>query len=240
MPTLTRYTSPVIQRILMEIEEGEQQFDNELRGSDRMDAVLPVQVSAGREAICTAFSKDVSESGICIIAPQPFHQHDETRLKICGLRYQTPHMLATCCWAKPFNDCYWVSGWELDKASIDLQKVEDEEVRLGIDHRRIDRRRLALPVVVYQKNVRRKVHGFSRNISSGGVCLITNGPLKKSEYCLLEFIQSAKNERSEVTAECLWSTQIGPTYWISGWQFPRLDRVHETELLHFKDRKDRK
>ena len=233
MATLTQYASPEVERILNEIRVGESRFNDELRRSNREDAVLPVQVRSEDATGCWAFSKNVSEHGICLITPQTFQASDSTELQFCGLRYELDMMRATCSWSRPFCNSYRISGWQLD-SELDVPQIVQEDLWLDLEQRSIKRERVAIPVVVHQKNGQPKIHCFSRNVCTSGICLIGNEEPKPSDFSLLELVRS-NGERSQVVAECRWANCIGQSFWISGWKFPRLTRVQNFQKRYFQD-----
>lgn len=231
--TLTRYASPEVERILKEIRNGESQYDNDLRRSNREDLVLPIRIHTEDAVDCCAFSKDVSQGGVCLITPQAFQQKDRKNLQFHGLRYECDMMPATCSWARQFSNSHWISGWQLD-TDIDVAKILQEDLWLDVEQRSVERERLAIPVVVHQKNGQPKIHCFSRNICLSGVCLIGSEEPKTSDFSLLELFRS-NGETSRVTAECRWARRIGQSCWISGWQFPRLARIQKFQMRYFQN-----
>lgn len=227
----SHYASPEVVRILDEIRNSESQFDNDLRRSNREHVVLPVQVLTDNTIDCWSFSKDVSESGICLISPQRFESQDPRSLQFRGLRYECDMLQATCSWSRRFSNSYWISGWQLDN-QLDVPQILEEDLWLNVEQRDSDRERLAIPVVVHQKNNGPKIHCFSRNISPNGVCLIGNEEPATFDFSLLELVRS-NGRSSRVTAECKWARRIGKSCWISGWQFPRLARIQNFQMRFF-------
>ena len=165
--------------------------------------------------------------------PHTFQANDSTELRFCGLRYEPDMMRATCSWSSPYCNSYRISGWHLD-AEIDVPQIVQEDLWLDLEQRGLKRDRVAIPVVVHQKNGQPKIHCFSRNVSTSGICLIGNEEPQTSDFSLLELARS-NGGRSHVVAECRWTNRIGQSHWISGWQFPRLARVQNFQMRYFRD-----
>ena len=231
--SMTQYACPEVGRILAEIRGEESQAYRELRSSNREHVVLPMRINTPSGTDSWAFSKNVSDGGICLITADKFQESDKKELNFCGLRSEFGAMHGTCSWARPFSDSYWMSGWKLEQ-ELDVPKILEEDLWLDHEQRSIKRERFAIPVVVHQKNDRPTIYGFSRNICTSGICLIGNDEPKADDFSLLEFVRS-DGQRSRLTAECRWTNRIGESIWISGWQFPRLSRIQQFQMRFFQD-----
>ena len=231
--SMTQYACPEVGRILSEIRSEESQSYQELRRSNREHVVLPMRINALSGKDSWAFSKNVSEGGICLITADQFQENDKKELNFCGLRSEFETMHGTCSWTRRFNDSYWMSGWQLEK-ELDVPKILEEDQWLDHEQRSIKRERFAIPVVVHQKNDRPTIYAFSRNICTSGICLIGNDKPKADDFSLLEFVRS-DGQTSRITAECRWTDQIGQSIWISGWQFPRLSRIQKFQMRFFQN-----
>lgn len=231
MSTANPFIAPTVAKILREVRESEELFDNELRKFYRGQAILPIKVVDEEDTECFAFTKNVSQNGVCLISPQPFFDGDLAHMNINGLNYETGQLPATCRWSKRFGISYWASGWEFNQ-DIELEKLLNEDRKLNFGQRENNRERIAIPVMVHPKSSE-KLHCFSRDLGADGTCLIGKVKPKLNEFSLLEIVRST-GERVRLVAECKWNFEVGSSYWISGWHFPEQDCVLQAQLQHFE------
>jgi hypothetical protein len=132
--------------------------------------------------------------------------------------------VADCKWCMPFGETFWSSGWEMKDAMLDFAMIKNLDVMVEWDNRTTEREKFAIPVVVHQKGKAPKVHAFTRNMSGDGVNLVGNHHVPESTFCMLEFMRN-DGQRCEIIAQCVWTKRYGNSHWMSGWQFPRLERI---------------
>jgi len=97
-----------------------------------------------------------------------------------------------------------------------LTRQED----FGHESRTVPRETVVCPVTIqpqYQDNLFR---GFTKDISSGGVCLITQVEIKVEQIATLA-IYRADDIPTKVRARCIWQKPFGDGYYRSGWRFLR-------------------
>ncbi|QEG23336.1 PilZ domain-containing protein [Mariniblastus fucicola] len=215
---LSQFVSPSIEQLLSKLQADEDNYELELRTLGREKLVLPVQLTTpDGEFELHAFSRNVSQGGIGLIAPQPFSPNSVMRLTLNMRTGKTIHVVE-CRWCETFGQTYWTSGWELKSKALDVQTVLNAEAVFDSEVRSSEREKYAIPVVVHQPGERPKVHAFTRNMSGDGVNLVANKPVCCNEKCTLEFVRN-DGERSGIVAECIWLQEYGADCWMSGWQF---------------------
>jgi len=109
---------------------------------------------------------------------------------------------------------------EIDRLIKDIIR---DDARYSTELRSVHRERLVCPVTVKLDDSEEEIHAFSRNISSAGICLISQKPVDQRASATLE-IYRLKDTASEIIAECRWCKPFGEHYFMSGWQFTRLPR----------------
>ena len=82
------------------------------------------------------------------------------------------------------------------------------------------RENLVVPVTMIFKDGKRQ-HGFTRNISPVGVCLIGKEPLAENQIVELE-IYRLNGEPTTISAEVRWCKPFGENYFMSGWKFMQM------------------
>ena len=103
-----------------------------------------------------------------------------------------------------------------------IADIHSEGAKFDRELRSNHREKITLPVDVIcrQSEI---THGFTRNISPQGLCIISleNFPhTERATLCLYRLDEKP----TRVLAECRWSRAYGHRYWISGWQFNGLPR----------------
>ena len=221
---LSRFASPEIEHLLKKLEADETTYDNEMRSLDREKLVLPVELSTtDGELEVHAFSRNLSPGGTSLITPQPF-SHGENMNLVLNLHNLLSRHTAECCWSQRFGQAYWTSGWKFTGKKVDMDAVKEADGMIGWDSRVTEREKYAVPVIIHQKGQKPRVHSFTRNMSGDGACLVASHEIPEKAFCMLEFVRS-DGERCDIIAECIWSKKYGKKHWMTGWQFPRLDRI---------------
>lgn len=100
--------------------------------------------------------------------------------------------------------------------------VKDDAKYVLTEMRSMHRENLIIPVTLVFKDGSRK-HGFSRNISPVGICLISNEPVAENQIVELE-IYRLNGKPSSITAEVRWCKPFGEDFFMSGWKFMRMIR----------------
>ena len=221
---LSRFASPEIERLLKKIRADEEAHRSELRQREREKLVFPVMLKALEgEFESYGFSRDVSGDGIGLITQLPFYQDNEMYLKLNVPGHEKSH-LARCRWSSKFGEAFWTSGWELTEESFDVEQVRQADAQIEWDVRSTEREKYAIPVVIHQKGQQPKVQAFTRNLSGDGANLVAMDEIQVSSFCKLEVVPD-NGDRCDLIAKCIWTHQYGDQHWLTGWQFPRLDRI---------------
>jgi len=105
-----------------------------------------------------------------------------------------------------------------------IEQVKAEDARYTSEMRAIEREKIMIPVVLSGDNDE-VIHGFSRNISTDGICLVTTEPILEGTTSPM-LLSRSDGHINEVSATCKWSKAFGAAHCISGWQFD--DVVRDT------------
>lgn len=104
--------------------------------------------------------------------------------------------------------------------------VEDillENSRYKRELRSFHREVLVCPVtVVFDDDENEDQYCVSRNISPAGICVISSVEFEDSVTAAMEIYRLKKTAPVQIVAECRWCKPFGDQYWMSGWQFVRL------------------
>jgi hypothetical protein len=219
MKTLLRNAGPEVDALIEQIKADELNFSAELRSTDREPIVMPIHMaSLDDDFHLSAFSRNISENGICLIAGQPFRP--ETNFLISFFSKQHPGSnLAQCRWSCKFGTSYWISGWKLD-AKIQLGKLlkENDSLQASGGSSNIDQK-IAIPLSVHREGDSPKVSGFTRSVSRRGVSLLTELSVTEGSSGILELMR-LNGDSAGVVARCVWARPYGTDHWLSEWEFP--------------------
>ena len=96
-----------------------------------------------------------------------------------------------------------------------LIEILDDEQQFVSEKRSDYRALLFVPVQVSQPEFECEVSGFTKDVSTHGVCLIMPQPFRQGAEAQINLF----GHTSEITsvATCCWSSKFGDAYWISGW-----------------------
>lgn len=112
---------PDIQRAIEGLIKEDSNFDRlENRSAHRDSLVLPIsiQMRESQETL-SAFSRNVSATGIGVITQDPIDDKSVASLKIAKLDGEVLTVLAECRWSKPYGKSWYLSGWQF----ISLQRL---------------------------------------------------------------------------------------------------------------------
>ena len=224
---LSRFANPNIKKVVERILASEAHFDNDNRKHAREKISLPISFSSlNNENHHIAFTRDISEKGVCVISPTTFERDSKFKMTIDYGKAdkQVREFTGACRWCLPFGESYSISGWFVD-GQMDVAAIVQRDAFANWNKRVNDRIKAAIPVEVYKKGNSTPFEAFTRNISGEGACLVTLWPTAEpGEMCLLDMVRG--DQRDDIVAKCVWSRPFGNCY-ISGWQFPRLERIQK-------------
>ena len=118
-----------------------------------------------------------------------------------------------------------------------LTKILDNEKQFVSEKRSDYRELLFVPVRVSQPEFESSLRGFTRDVSTHGVCLIMPQPFRQGTEAQINLFGQSSQMSS--LAKCCWSSKFGDAYWVSGWRlneavpvgrFLKEDRPVELEL----------
>jgi hypothetical protein len=105
---------PEIQRAVDGLLSEDSNFDRlENRSAHRDNLVRPVNIEfRDSNATISAFSRNVSATGIGVITNQPIDDKSAAVLQITRLHDSEVSILAECRWCKPYGKNWYISGWQ--------------------------------------------------------------------------------------------------------------------------------
>ena len=107
-----------------------------------------------------------------------------------------------------------------------IQEILLENTRYKRELRSFHREVLVCPVLLQLQDVEAdEQHCVSRNISPAGISLISSIEFDEYQVATLELYRLTPAPRKGILAECRWCKPFGEMYWMSGWQFLRLQPV---------------
>ncbi len=102
----------------------------------------------------------------------------------------------------------------------DLITVLTRQEDFGHESRSVPRETVVCPVTIQLQYELERFRGFTKDISSGGVCLITQDEIKVEQIATLA-IYRADDLPTKLRARCIWQKPFGNGYYQSGWRFLR-------------------
>lgn len=106
--------NPEIQRVIEALLREDTNFDRtENRSAHRDHLVRPVIINLREgDAAITAFSRNVSASGIGLITDTPIDDRTVADLEIIKLEGSSETIIAECRWSKVYGLNWHLSGWQ--------------------------------------------------------------------------------------------------------------------------------
>lgn len=106
-----------------------------------------------------------------------------------------------------------------------IRAINSEQKSFDRNLRSVPREKLVLPVALRLNNCTTYVHGFTRNLSPNGMCVISDRPFRQDSHCRVVIHRLDSENENELLAQCRWCKPFGVGYWVTGWQFLTVDRV---------------
>ena len=217
MDTIRQNETPANADAVGQVLAEEQKLVNENRRQNREPLVVPVEIYQDDfDLTVSGFARNISTSGICLIAPQPFREGTEVTMRLLGEPTRV-ESTGTCCWGTKFGSTYWLSGWRIDQ-QLPVAQILKEDLLVEPEHRTGNRVTTAIPVYVTLSDSSTRVPGFTRNLSRDGICLVSKIGTTSGQHASLE-VMRPDGGSSVVESRCLWSKQYGEAHWVSGWDF---------------------
>ena len=213
--------APVTQNKQLEAAEvvcqalaDDQKCASEKRRDDREPLVIPAQIYQAKfDLTLSGFVRNISTGGVCLIVPQPYREGTEATISLFGETSKV-ESTGTCCWNAKFGTTYWLSGWRLSK-QLPVGRMLKEDHLVEPEQRTKNRVTTAIPVYIELPNSTTRVAGFTRNLSSDGISLVSKIETTPGQLASLE-VMRANGEASPVDSRCLWAKRYGDDHWISG------------------------
>ena len=119
-----------------------------------------------------------------------------------------------------FNKMFENSTCNTSPQIQDLITVLTRQEDFGHESRSVPRETIVCPVTIQPQYELARFRGFTKDISSGGVCLITQTEIKVEQIATLA-IYRADDLPTKIRARCIWQKSFGNDYYQSGWRFLR-------------------
>ena len=107
----TGFVSKQVEQLINQISVEDKRFERELRSVHREKLIIPAEVMFDSGESLSAFTRNISSKGVCIMSCQEIEPMTKATLKLFRMSQAPGTVLAECRWSKPFGDHYWVSGW---------------------------------------------------------------------------------------------------------------------------------
>lgn len=101
--------------------------------------------------------------------------------------------------------------------------ITSEGAKFDRELRSCHREKISLPVDVICRDCE-IFHGFTRNISHQGLCIVTSEQFDDSSPATI-CLYRLDEKPARLLAESRWSRKFGRRYWLSGWQFRGVPRT---------------
>lgn len=111
------FVSKQVEQLIKKINSEDNRYERELRSVHREKVIIPADVVFDDDDMLTAFTRNLSVKGACILSGREIERGIRATLKLYRLSQSPSSVYAECRWSKPFGDRYWVSGWQFLKLS---------------------------------------------------------------------------------------------------------------------------
>lgn len=108
----TGFVSKQVEHLINQINAEGSRYDRELRSVHREKVIIPAEIEFESGETLTAFTRNLSAHGVCLISCKEIQPEFQTTLKLYRLSEPPSSIFAECRWSKAFGDQYWVSGWK--------------------------------------------------------------------------------------------------------------------------------
>ena len=112
------------------------------------------------------------------------------------------------------------------RSFIDSPQIQDLITLLRQRNQAYDERRqqaretIVFPVTIQLQYELKRLRGFTKNISKGGVCLISEMELMPEAIATLSIFRD-QHTPTKIRARCVWQEPFGEGYFQSGWKILR-------------------
>jgi len=104
-----------------------------------------------------------------------------------------------------------------------VQEIILENDRYKRELRTYHREEFVSPVIVrFSNDLLEDQHCMSRNISPAGISIISSFQFEEQSLAMIEIYRLKQVPKKHIVAVCRWCKPFGENYWMSGWQFMRL------------------
>lgn len=106
-----------------------------------------------------------------------------------------------------------------------VQRLLAEDCRYdAVERRSTIREHLVRPITIRLRESDREFPGFSRNICSNGICIITSERIEARSFATIR-IHRLEGDDVSLLAECRWSKPFGNNFFMTGWHFLGVGRT---------------
>ena len=217
MDTIEKNETPAAAEVVSQVLADEEKFAKENRSDHREPMVIPAQIYLAKfDLVLSGFVRNISTRGVCLIAPQPFGLGTEATISLFGESTKV-ESAGSCCWGAKFGNTYWLSGWRLNKR-LPVGRMLKEDHLVEPEQRSENRMTTAIPVYIKLPNGSTRAPGFTRNLSSEGMSLVSKTETAPGQLATLE-VMRVDGGSNEIESRCLWAQRYGKEHWVSGWGF---------------------
>ena len=193
------------------------------RHDPRCPFFRPVTVTVGgaQGTKLSAFSRDLSPTGIGLLHNMPLETHRVT-LSIPVAAGQQVDLSTEITWCEPCGEGWYLSGGRF----LGLSRLQVIALRLATGvvkvHRRLKQRQPFFRQVTITSGgaQRTQFSAFSRDISREGIGLLHSMPLEAHRVTLS--IPTTASDRVELSTEITWCAPCGEGWYLSGGRFTTL------------------
>ncbi len=100
-----------------------------------------------------------------------------------------------------------------------IRHLREEETFFFEQERRLTQREMLVrPVTLFLPHEERKIECFSRNISSGGLSIVSPDSFEL-DFESQVIIHRLHGTTYSIGCRCIWSTEFGDAWFLTGWEF---------------------
>jgi Tfp pilus assembly protein PilZ len=180
-----------------------------------------------------AKGKDISESGICIVADRFFPKGTPLLLSISLSNGTHLKAIAKAVWSRECNqNCYengleFVSIYQQDRHKIEAYVSETLK---NTSERRTNVRKDADILINYSI----KADVLTKNITRKGMCIVTKNELPVGKIILLA-VTLKGNDPMNIYCRVMWSKKVRSTTYENGIEFWEIKKEDEQTLLEYSE-----
>lgn len=100
-----------IAELIQQVKLADSIYETENRLSKRTKVVIPVSLFDFEGSVAHGFSRNISETGICLVTNEPVEPYTTSELRLCRSDGEITMVRAESVWSKAFGCAHCISGW---------------------------------------------------------------------------------------------------------------------------------